>query len=177
VQIAFADDWLMYVDYNQDEVDVENHNMGVLNDVQTNYDTEFEDDLMFSVVEIWISTCSTCDPWTNSTNAGTLLDDFTDWGPSGFDNTHDVADLWTDRDFNGATIGISWLEAVCTPFRYLTTQDYSTGGGQLRTSLHMNLDATAMIASCRFTDDHGARIGCHKRMVYVYRSDQLYQWY
>ncbi len=135
VQIAFADDWLMYDKYNQDVDDVENHNMAVINDTQNNYDTEFSDDLTFEVVQIWISTCSSCNPWSNSTSSGTLLSSFTSWGPTGFANTHDVGNLWTDRDFDGATIGISWLEAVCTSFRYLTCQDFSGNAGSLRTLL------------------------------------------
>ena len=132
VEIAFANDWLMYQEYNQSVSDVENHNMAVINNVQANYDDEFVDELMFNVVQIFISTCSTCDPWTSSTNAGTLLNSFSTWGPTGFSNQHDVACLWSDRNFNGSTIGVAWLDAVCGNFRYNVLQDFTTNPNSLR---------------------------------------------
>lgn len=136
VEIAYADDWLMYQKYNQNQNNVINHNMTVMNNVQNNYDNEFQHELLFEVVQIWISTCSTCDPWTSSTDAGVLLGSFRTWGNSGgFSTTYDVANLWTNRNFDGSTIGISWVDAVCTSFRYLTTQDFSNNQGALRSLL------------------------------------------
>ena len=86
--------------------------------MQTNYDNEFADEISFFIVEQFVSDCSSCDPWTSSTNAGTLLSSFTNWGPGGFSSIHDVASLWTDRNFNGSTIGVAWLNAICTNLRY-----------------------------------------------------------
>lgn len=131
VEIALADDWLMFDKYNSVSA-VENHNLAVINNVQTNYDNEFNDELMFVVVEIWVSTCSTCDPWTNSTDPGDLLDDFTIWAPNGFDETHDVASLWTDRNFDGPTIGLAWLNTVCGFGRYNVLEDFSGNANLLR---------------------------------------------
>ncbi|MCB0707677.1 MAG: PKD domain-containing protein [Saprospiraceae bacterium] len=130
-ELAIASDGLMFQSYGS-AVGVENHNIGVMNNVAGNYDNEFNDEIQFLIVEQFISTSPANDPWTASTAAGTLLDDFTDWGPTGFSVTHDLGSLWTDRDFQGGTIGIAWLNAVCTGLRYHCLQDFSTNANFLR---------------------------------------------
>jgi len=131
VQIALADDHEMYTEYGSVSA-VEDHNMAVINDVETNYDFEFSDDLQFSIVEIYVATTESEDPWTNSTNINQVLNDFTDWGPTGFSNTHDVAGLWSARQFNGDVIGLAWLNAVCTSVRYHVMEDWSSDADMLR---------------------------------------------
>ncbi|MBK9984217.1 MAG: PKD domain-containing protein [Saprospiraceae bacterium] len=129
VQIALVDDHLMYIKYGSSIPNVTNHNMGVINNVQANYDTEFNPDFVFSVTQVYVSTGT--DPWTNSTDPNLLLDDFTNWGPSHL-STHDVASLWTNRDFNSNVIGLAWVEAVCTSVRYNVLQDFTTDAQLLR---------------------------------------------
>lgn len=124
IDYAIASDFLMFSSYGS-VFATEDHAIGVTNDVQTNYDNEFADEISFFIVEQFVSDCSTCDPWTSSTNAGTLLNSFTNWGPTGFSSIHDVASLWTDRNFNGSTIGVAWLNAICTNLRYNTLQDFN----------------------------------------------------
>ncbi len=131
LELAIASDWLMYQKYGSVAA-VESHNVGVMNNVATNYDNEFNHEIQFVIVEQFVSTCSTCDPWTSSTDAGTLLNSFTSWGPSGFAANHDLGQLWTDRDFDGSTVGIAWLGAVCTSWRYHCLQDFSTNANYLR---------------------------------------------
>lgn len=127
VEYAIASDFLMFQEYGS-VAGVENHNIGVTNDVQTNYDDEFADELSFEITEQFVANCSTCDPWTTNTDAGTLLDDFTDWGSSanGFNFAHDIGSLWTGRDFAGSTVGIAWLGAVCTQIRYNCLSDFTS---------------------------------------------------
>lgn len=134
VELAIASDYLMFLDYNSSIPDVENHNIGVLNNVQGNYDDEFADELNFVIVTQFVSNCNTCDPWTNSTAAGTLLSSFRTWGNGGgFGGvTYDLAQLWTDRDLNGGTVGIAYLNAVCNNNRYQVDQDFSSTAWQLR---------------------------------------------
>ena len=133
VELAIASDYLMFLDYNSSISDVENHNIGVLNNVQGNYDDEFADELNFVIVTQYVSNCNTCDPWTNSTAAGTLLSSFRNWGNGGgFGVTYDLAQLWTDRDLNGGTVGIAYLFAVCNNNRYQVDQDFSSTAWQLR---------------------------------------------
>ena len=131
VEVAFANDYLMFDDHGGVS-GVENHNIAVMNNVAANYDDEFEEDMEFDIVEIFVSTCSSCDPWTSSTAAGELLDSFRDWAVAGgFSVAFDMADLWTDRNLNGATIGLAWVSGVCfTNWKYCITQDF-TGNAQL----------------------------------------------
>lgn len=131
IEIALANDFEMFQQEGS-VTEVENHNLAVINNVETNYDDEFNTDLMFEVVEIFVATSNGNDPWTNSTDPNVLLDDFTDWGPTGFDNTHDVGSLWTNRDFDGSVIGLAWVGAICNNFRYNTLQDFSNNAALLR---------------------------------------------
>src|SRR5690606_795835 len=73
VEVALANDHLMFNSYGSVGA-VESHNMTVLNNVATNYDDEFADDLEMTVVEIFVPTNSGNDPFTPSNNAGDLLD-------------------------------------------------------------------------------------------------------
>jgi PKD repeat protein len=135
VEIALASDFELYQDFGSNETSVENFMLNSLANVQTNYDDEFADEIQFEVVTTFIATCSatSCDPWTNNTNAGTLLDDFTDWGNGGgFGVTFDVATLWTGRNFNGGTIGVAWLSGVCNNLRYNTCENFSSNASLIR---------------------------------------------
>ncbi len=133
VDLAIASDWLMYQDYNQSTTQVEDHNITVMNNVGTNYDDEFDDEIVFVIVTQFISTCSTCDPWTSSTAAGTLLGSFRNWGNGGgFGVQFDLGQLWTDRNLNGPTIGIAYVSGLCTNNRYHVCQDFTTNQQQLR---------------------------------------------
>ncbi|TVR84572.1 MAG: PKD domain-containing protein, partial [Saprospirales bacterium] len=133
LDIAIASDWLMYQKYGQNTTELENRNIGVLNNVQGNYEGEFDDDIIFNLVTQFISTCSTCDPWTGSNDAGALLGSFRSWGNNGgFGVSFGVASLWTDRNFNGATIGVAYLNAICNSWRYNVLQDFSANAEFLR---------------------------------------------
>ncbi|MBR9923001.1 MAG: PKD domain-containing protein [Bacteroidetes bacterium] len=131
VELSIASDGLMFNSYGSVAA-VENHNIGVMNNVAGNWDDEFNDEIQFLIVEQFVSTSPANDPWTASTNAGTLLGDFSNWGPGGFSQTHDLGSLWTDRNFNGGTIGIAWLSSVCTGNRYHCLQDFSNNAEFLR---------------------------------------------
>ena len=123
VLISLAADWLMFDLYGSTG-NVEDQIVGVLNDVEGSYDDEMADEILFDLNDIFVSDCSTCDPWTSSNSASALLDDFTDWAPNNLGN-HEVATLWTDRNFNGSTIGLAWLGTACTNFGYNVCENIS----------------------------------------------------
>jgi PKD repeat protein len=132
VEIALASDFLMHQVFGSVAA-TQNFTLGVLNNVQTNYDNEFADELRFVVVANMVSSCSTCDPWTSSLVANTLLTSFRDWGNAGgFGVTYDVASLWTNRDFTGDVIGLAWLNAICVNNRYNVLQRFSSNAQTLR---------------------------------------------
>lgn len=115
------------------ETAVENFMLGVLNNVGTNYDDEFSNQIEFVVNGTFISTCSGCDPWTGSNDASTVLSSFTNWANGGgFGFNHSLATLWTDRNFNGSTIGVAWLGGLCTSNRYNTCERFSSNAALLR---------------------------------------------
>lgn len=133
LDLAIASDWSMYAEYNQNATELENRNIGVMNNVQGNYEGEFDDDIEFNIVTQYISTCSTCDPWTSSTDAGALLGDFRNWGnDGGFGVSFGLGQLWTDRNFNGLTIGVAYLSGVCNNWNYHVLQNFSSNANFLR---------------------------------------------
>lgn len=131
VDLAIASDLSMFTALGS-VGGVNGFTFGVMNNVQTNYDNEFADEIQFSIVEQFVVAPPASDPWTNSASAGALLDDFTDWGPSGFNASHDLGQLWTNRDLSGGTVGVAWLDAVCTSFRYHVVSRFTTNANFLR---------------------------------------------
>lgn len=131
IELAVASDYSMFQKYETIE-GVNNHNTGVMNNVQGNYDDEFADELQFVFVEQYVIDCAGCDPWTSSTDAGTVLSSFTNWAPNGFSETHDLGQFWTNRDFAGSTIGIAWVGVVCTSNRYHALSDFSNNANLKR---------------------------------------------
>ena len=165
VEIALAADYMMVDDFGSVNA-VDNEICGILNDVQGNYDDEFADAIEYDLSDIYISDCDTCDPWSSSTNSSTLLNSFTNWAPGGFSG-HDVATLWTTRNFNGSTIGVAWLGSVCTNLRYNTCEHFTGNNNLLRVlqahELGHNWDAShdsgggyIMSASVNNTDEWSA---------------------
>lgn len=132
VEIAIASDWLLF-DFLGGVDDVENFVLGNLNNVQTNYDDEFNDEIQFELVTQFVSTCSSCDPWNPTTDVFTLLESFRYWGNSGaFGASFDVASLWSNRDFNGSTVGLAWPGTLCATNRYNILQHYTSNAVNLR---------------------------------------------
>lgn len=134
VQYAIATDYLMYNHYGSVSA-VQNHNIAVTNDMQTNYDDEFADEILFVIVQQYIVTSVGSDPFTTSTDAGDLLDSFTAWAPTGFSTTHDIGTLWTKRNLDGTTIGLAWVGAVCSLVSYNICEDFSMDANQKRVLL------------------------------------------
>ncbi len=131
LDIAIASDKSMFTKYFSSVTQVENHNIAVMNDVQGNYTGNFIHNLEFVIVTQFVVTGT--DPWTTSLNAGTLLNSFRDWAQAGnFGTTHDLGELWTNRDFSGGTVGIAFVNALCTSFKYHCLQDFTNDGEQLR---------------------------------------------
>lgn len=136
VEYAIASDFSMHSFYGSATA-VQNHNIAVTNDMQTNYDDEFADGIQFEIVQQFIVTTSGGDPavWTNTTNPSTLLTNFSNWGPTGFTAVHDLGSLWTRRTFDGTTVGIAWVGSVCTSSRYNTLMDFTSNASQKRVLL------------------------------------------
>jgi PKD repeat protein len=130
LDLAIASDRSMFNKYGS-VGGVITHNVAVINDVQGDYTGNFNHDINFNIVTQFVVTGT--DPWTTSTDAGTLLSSFRTWGNAGnFGVGFDVGELWTNRDFNGGTIGIAYLNGVCNTNKYHCLQDFSTNSELLR---------------------------------------------
>lgn len=136
VDYALAADFEMFQQFGS-AASVENFMLNTLASAQTNYDDEFDDELIFVVVETVIATSNATDPWTNSTDGSNgLLPDFRNWGnQGGFGVEFDVATLWTNRDLDGSSIGWAYVGGVCNNRRYNICQRFSSNNAFLRVLL------------------------------------------
>lgn len=130
VEIGEASDKSMCTKYGDIDA-VQDHITTVINAVQANYNGSFNDDLTLIISDWFNVTCSGSDPWTSSTDPEVLLNSFTSWGPTHF-ATHDIGQLFSNRDFDGGTVGIAWVEEVCTPFKYSCIQDWTSNINLMR---------------------------------------------
>ena len=132
VDLAIANDFLMYQSYSSNITTLENRNLGVVATVNTDYAGNFADDYIFVVSEQFVATSAAADPWTSSTDASALLSSFRQWGAGGFSAPFDLGSLWTNRNLAGSTIGIAYLGAVCTSFKYNVLEDFSSNADLTR---------------------------------------------
>lgn len=133
VEIAIASDYAMFQKFGSVAA-TENEVLAVLNNVQSNYDNEFADNIQFKLVKQFISSCASCDPWTSTNDPNTLLSSFGSWaaGANGFGVGFDIASMWSGRDFTGSTVGLAWLGAICSNFRYNVLQHFTSNASLLR---------------------------------------------
>ena len=139
VELAVAADYSYYLDRGSDVGTATAYIIGVMNNVANNYElngaTNFDDGVEFEIVEQFISVCAECDPWSASTDPNLLLDSFRDWGNAGgFNSTFDLGQHWTNRDFDGTTVGLAFSNSgvVCGNSRYHVLQDFSNDANSLR---------------------------------------------
>ncbi len=135
VELGIVSDSLLYIDKGSTIQGVIDHTVGVMMDVETDYETsDFDDALEFEIVEQIVSTCEVCDEWTSSTDSGDLLSDFANWSVNGgFNNSVDICQFWTDRDFDGSTVGLAYrAPGLLCNFAHHVLQDFSNDADLLR---------------------------------------------
>ena len=147
IDLAIANTYDMVTAYGSNTA-VENHNLGVLNNVQTNYRSEFVFNVEFNVVAHFFPTNASNNPYTPSTTtteAITLLNNFRTWaqgpgfaggGNSGgatgsFGIDYTMATVWTDTNitFGGSsgTVGLAY-----TPGWHHLLEDYTASAPSLQ---------------------------------------------
>jgi len=122
---------------------VMNFNLAVLNDVQTNYRSEFDSNIEYDIVTYYVASSSSANPFEpqyTGNIAGTMLSRFRAWaqGPGfqgggnsggatgGFGVDYNIAGCWSDTDFQGTTVGIAY-----TPGWHHMLQNYSSSAASL----------------------------------------------
>ncbi len=133
VEVAEASDKLMCTHYGSVGT-VQDRIASIINDIQSNYCCDFDDELSLIISDWYNVECNSVDPWSNTTDATTFLNEFTAWGPSNF-SQHDVGQCFTYRDFDGSTVGIAWVATVCGPARYSCIQDWSNNADLMRVTV------------------------------------------
>jgi len=137
ISLAIAVDYYYYQLYNQDISEVIARSITVMNAVALNYQTQFQDLIIFNIVEHFISTCDSCDPWGDNPDALVLLENFSHWAEDGgFNNSFDLGQLWTGgdlhRDQSSSVVGYAFKGGLCSDKRYHVLEDYSESLWKLR---------------------------------------------
>lgn len=146
IELAIANTYDMYTTYNNSVTDVQNHNLAVLSNVQTNYRSEFDANLEFEVVAHFVPSSAGADPFPGTTNACTLLSDLNSWGAGGgnsggsgggFNVDYNQASLWTARDIcatnncAGGTCFTSVVGLAYTPGWHHVLEDFTSSAARL----------------------------------------------
>ncbi len=154
VELGIVSDYSLFTDKGSTIQGALDHTAGVMMDVETDYETaDFDDALNFEIVEQIVSICELCDEWTTSTNSSTLLSDFSDWvDDGGFTNSTDMGQFWTNRDFDGTTVGLAYNGSglLCSNAHHVL-QDFTSNDDHLRVltshEIGHNLDADHVAGS------------------------------
>ncbi|MEP7195459.1 MAG: PKD domain-containing protein [Saprospiraceae bacterium] len=106
--------------------------VGVLNNVQTNYDDEFPISIELNVSAVFIATSVASDPWANVIDIDTHLQVHKTWGNGGGYGgaNYAVATAWTTK-YQG-TFGLAFVGGVCGVERYNVCSDFGGSSGLLR---------------------------------------------
>lgn len=138
VEMVLVADYGMYQKYGSNTL---NQITSILNNVQSNYDNEFNHPISFKIVDDYIATNSGMDLWRNTEYVLDLMDDF---GNSNYTNIpHDLASLWVTRDIwaynadgsrNNTVTGAAKRSGLCTS-KFNLMEDRISNADILRTTL------------------------------------------
>ncbi len=124
-----------YVTAFGDSSSANNEILNILNQVEGVYDSEVG--ISFEVVyqNTW---ASSSDPYV-STAASTMLSEFrSHWNANFASLPYDVAHMWTGKNLDGSTIGIAWVDVVCSSrsLSYGVSQKYNPVPGKYILTAH-----------------------------------------
>lgn len=115
--------------------------IAIMNMVAGDYDDNFSAPIRFEIVEHFISTCPSCDPWVIHANAETFMNNFGSWSTHGFTEDHDISQLWTDHNLwygylpngyaNFNVVGFANDASVCSG-SYQVLEHYTNSDWALR---------------------------------------------
>jgi hypothetical protein len=116
IDLATEADYDYYQDEGSSSSTANASILTILNAVDAIYEAELSLTIRVVFQNVW-TTAS--DPYTSSVPT-TLLDQFGDYWNDNFSSsvTYDLAHLWTGRDLDGSTIGVAWVGATCSFYRY-----------------------------------------------------------
>jgi|GEM_PF-4420225 len=115
IDLALAVDHEMYDHYDNDPQNVIDETAILVNSLNTiDFLGYFTNTIHLNISEIVISTCDTCDPWSNGPNAFILYNDFEEWKVNGgFSSEYDLGLLITDQVLDGGIAGVAYTGGIC----------------------------------------------------------------
>lgn len=84
--------------------------------------------IQLALTAVFVSECSTCDPWTANTDPYVLIQSFRDWANganTAFEQPYEASQLWSGRDFAGQIVGLATTGGACTELKYGVLQQTS----------------------------------------------------
>lgn len=170
IRLAIAVDYDYFRNYNSDVSAVISRTMTIMNLVNSDYETAFDNTISFKVVEHFITTCADCQAWNQTTDAMALVESFRHWAEDGgFRSDFELGQLWTGIDLTmdqeSGIIGYAFNGGFCSEKRYHVLEDFSETLSRLRVltshEIGHNLDSdhdtpgspTIMSPSIRNTSD------------------------
>lgn len=141
VQYSVLADYSMFLDpAHPGTHNVISHITAVMNNVQGLYEytenNNFTNGILFELNEIVVSTCSECDPVSDTKIASVCLNQFSEWVFSGgFTQEVHAAQFWTDRTFNNSIIGLAFQSTnlFCDNKAHSIIRDFTSTAALLRT--------------------------------------------
>ncbi len=126
-------DFEFYQALGQSSTNVENSINNIMNSVSALYESQVG--IMYDVTGIIVRTAEP-DPYSG-TNPNSILTAFrNEWlGNVGNSIPHDVAQLFSGKNFDGSTIGLAFVGTVCTGNRYGIVETTCCGSFSCRTDL------------------------------------------
>jgi hypothetical protein len=123
-ELACDADYPYFLNYGSVSA-VENRINLVINQVNIQYERDVE--IIHEITAIIVRASSAADPYTTNDPEG-LLNQFRDhWEANHGNIQRDLAQLFTGRNLSGTTIGIAWLDAVCTDWAYSVVESDCCG--------------------------------------------------
>lgn len=137
LELAIANKWNMVTFYGT-AADVINHNIGLYNAAQANWDDEFVVPVLFKIVTQFVPATSFNDPFSNTTNGHALLGELQAWAEAGGFGTlsYDLGHVRTSTILYNPTgqvlAGATYFSQLCTSGRYSSFSEYNFSACQLR---------------------------------------------
>jgi PKD repeat protein len=139
VELASCTDFSFYTKYGSTIAGAQNRVLAIMNLVETNYTGSFNHTLKFVVVR-WFNSTSATEPWSAQQDASLLIDEFRIWANANITGppTFEIGQFWTNRSLttpnpgNGNPVGIAYVGAVCSTFKYQVLQDFSANNNFMR---------------------------------------------
>ncbi len=131
-ELAADADFEYFQDYGSNVDTVTSRINSVINTVNVQYERDV--DITHLITTIIVRSAET-DPYS-STDAVTLLNQFRNhWQSNQSGVQRDLAQLFTGKEINSSTIGVAWLDAVCSSFGYSMVQSDFNGNFGCATDL------------------------------------------